>query len=373
VLTGGSYLGICAGAYFGCHQIKFEEFRPEYTVIGTRPLNFFQGEAIGSAFPGFEYESEKGGRMVSLHLDTFTLFRRMDMDHQSTGLTNSKDSKENVSIYFNGGPYFTGSSLTKSLIRNSSDLENLGLSDCIVTPLAWYSSHVIGNLPNKPAILQCHVGKGKAILSGVHIEYSADMMQQEAKGDEFLSKWVSNAQDAEEGRRKLWRALLHRLHLKLNEEKSVEKSKFVTPMYLACLNNDIYERIWKRISSVGAPWSGNSSGGDFVDTVHTFRFVIVGSNPSSYQPRLSNSRSTSMTVHVPLIHPPTLESIPTSSFNFELYFKHLKSLKSHFGSAILFGQIVESTQTILEGNRKFSSALPDGFVCLGSTQLTGKG
>ncbi len=42
VVQGGSYLGICAGGYFGCRHIEFDKGGP-LEVCGDRPLTFYQG------------------------------------------------------------------------------------------------------------------------------------------------------------------------------------------------------------------------------------------------------------------------------------------------------------------------------------------
>ena len=42
VLSGGSYFGICAGGYFACDSIAFDE-GGALEVCGDRPLKFFPG------------------------------------------------------------------------------------------------------------------------------------------------------------------------------------------------------------------------------------------------------------------------------------------------------------------------------------------
>ena len=42
VLSGGSYLGICAGGYFGCAEVEFDKGGP-LEVVGKRDLGFFPG------------------------------------------------------------------------------------------------------------------------------------------------------------------------------------------------------------------------------------------------------------------------------------------------------------------------------------------
>lgn len=128
VRQGGSYLGICAGAYYASKEVLFEE-GGALQVKGSRELCFFPGTAEGPAYGlrQFEYSSPRGARIARLSWGNRT-----------------------VSAYFNGGCYF----------RNAADFP-----DC-VNIIAGYS-----DLPETPAaIIGCRMGKGRAILSGVHLE-----------------------------------------------------------------------------------------------------------------------------------------------------------------------------------------------------------
>lgn len=124
VEQGGTYFGICAGAYYACAETIFAKGLPlELTLPGK--LNFFSGRAIGPVFANedFTYDSEKGARVVEVQWQNGTIY----------------------STYFNGGCYF----------------ENV---DAHV--LATYVEN------QKPAIITCSVGRGRVVLSGVHPELS---------------------------------------------------------------------------------------------------------------------------------------------------------------------------------------------------------
>ncbi len=120
--NGGKYLGICAGAYFACNSIEFELNTP-LQVCGSRKFNLFNGIAKGAAFNQFEYNSEKGACVVDI-----------------AGNYKTK-------AYFNGGPYF---------IPNSDNYESI----------MTYTN-------DKLAIVKTKMGKGVAVLSGVHLEYDS--------------------------------------------------------------------------------------------------------------------------------------------------------------------------------------------------------
>ena len=66
VLLGGSYLGFCAGGYYGCGRCEFEVGRRGWEVVGERELGFFPGVCRGLAFGGFIYGSEAGARAAEV-------------------------------------------------------------------------------------------------------------------------------------------------------------------------------------------------------------------------------------------------------------------------------------------------------------------
>jgi biotin--protein ligase len=122
IYNGCNYIGICAGAYYACSRVLFDLNGP-LQVKQDRDLHFYQGNAVGPVYPGFKYNSASG------------LYRPLIRWADGT-----------VSMeYFNGGCTFSG-------------------SDCEV--LAEYGDN------HKPAIIRCQVGKGAAILSGIHPEHN---------------------------------------------------------------------------------------------------------------------------------------------------------------------------------------------------------
>ena len=134
VMNGGSYLGICAGAYYGCSSIEFDIGHP-LEVTGKRELQFFPGIGRGPAygFGTFSYDSENGARVARLKMSDQTI----------------------LASYYNGGCYF----------ENADVHENIQV-------IARYH-----DIPQEPAaIVHCKIGKGSAILCGVHPEVSADTL-----------------------------------------------------------------------------------------------------------------------------------------------------------------------------------------------------
>ncbi|SPO28057.1 related to BPL1 - biotin holocarboxylase synthetase [Ustilago trichophora] len=70
VESGGSFLGICAGAYYASGHCSFEK-GTNMEVDGSRPfLHFFPGTCQGTVYPGFVYESDKGARIIDIERST---------------------------------------------------------------------------------------------------------------------------------------------------------------------------------------------------------------------------------------------------------------------------------------------------------------
>jgi biotin--protein ligase len=132
VENGGFFLGICAGAYYGCKRIEFD-METGSRIEETRELGFFDGVAWGPLFNPYIENSHQGASAEPLQINE-KFFEKADF--------------EPVVAYYNGGCGFRPSAKSEAKI------------------LAWYK-----NKPEIPAIVQCQVGKGTALLSGIHFEW----------------------------------------------------------------------------------------------------------------------------------------------------------------------------------------------------------
>jgi biotin--protein ligase len=169
VEKGGRYLGLCAGAYFGADAIEFEK-GGRLEVVDKRSLEFFPGRAVGPAYgPGkYSYESDAGVEAAKISW-----------------------KGEECFAYFNGGCYFDAANRYPN-----------------VEVLSSYT-----NLEERPAaIVECKLGKGKALLSGVHIEFCTFFL---TRGSKYLEKVLPKLQEGEEKRRKIFREVLKGFGLKL--------------------------------------------------------------------------------------------------------------------------------------------------------------
>lgn len=161
VRNGGSYLGICAGAYYGSHTIEFAEGTP-MEIIGERELGFFPGLAIGPVLATYDYQSNSGVRAAII----------------------SQDNLPNINVYYNGGGYFS----------HPEQFDNVRI-------VSSYASEIAP----RAAVIMSNIGKGRAILSGVHFEYDPKLLDPQ---DPYVSTVLPSLEDTQGGRIKYVKYIL---------------------------------------------------------------------------------------------------------------------------------------------------------------------
>ncbi|WVQ93402.1 biotin-[acetyl-CoA-carboxylase] ligase [Kwoniella sp. CBS 9459] len=144
VELGGRYLGICAGAYFGTNEVRFDVGGP-MEVVGKRDLALFPGASEGPTYPGFQYASESGSRAVSLFLESSSSssLKHQVLDH----------------LYYNGGGHFIIPSPLPSTVQ-------------VLARYAEVPSSASSSSGDKPiAAVLTKNGKGRSLLCAIHPEY----------------------------------------------------------------------------------------------------------------------------------------------------------------------------------------------------------
>lgn len=211
VKNGGSYLGICAGGYYGCSFVQFAEGDPDFEVLGARELSFFPGVAQGPVFPNFSYTSNEGALAAGIKLTAAgtSLVQKTNPKYTSVSGTSIVEKQVSLSVYFNGGCHFkktndddsvtphaehfcSKSDFCEVLATYDVTLDQLGpticLDDSTVAP------------PVLAAVIACGYGKGKALLSGVHIEASEDLLNDCYEGDDHIGGLLPHIAKSDEFR-----------------------------------------------------------------------------------------------------------------------------------------------------------------------------
>ncbi|KAG8855120.1 biotin holocarboxylase synthetase [Tulasnella sp. 330] len=371
VREGGSLLGICAGAYFSSARVEWE-VSTRMEVIGDRALGFFPGTSKGCAFPGFVYESEAGAILIDVKVS-------------------EKDGGEEMTargLYWNGGGYFDGAE---------------GMQSQGVRVLARYSDGAEGAGAGKPAAVLCDVGEGRAILWGPHIEFplnrqpalsAASVAAAAPKPEELVV-------ELEAARLDLLTENLELLGLQCSTRAS--KSKGVDPMAIVGTlpqllvstpsKPHIISNIISALTPILSPMptSANATCRILEDAHDTFR--VHEASMSSEVMTQARSRKVTDEKELGAIERDIVVfeggSLPpaeqTPLFSLTTYFEHLSLARSELhlkengksvwgiGEAMLYGERVTSTQTLLDKNPTLLSTLPSSLLSLATQQLSGRG
>lgn len=358
VEKGGRYLGICAGAYYGSSMIEFEKGDPVMQVCGPRELEFYPGISRGTTFPGFVYNSERGARSVSILVEP-------SLDYSATAATaaTSGQQRRSIRMYYNGGGYFV----------HADRLNGGGKIDV----LARYEDP--GTCPDEPhpaAVVHCRIGRGHAVLIATHPEYDAgpnDLLNPEAT--DSMKAIIKDLIDSSMERKMFLCAVFDRMGLQVVPHSShtlmENQVPDLTPLYLAmhgssptssffdlvdtwldaanpvskvleCVNDAFYLTALDDCQDINIPNSQYN--------LLSLQREQQGKPPITtllYQTTgFDNSRNNNH-----MIPPPHL----TPSYSLVRYFdsltrwrEHHRTMDASFGNSMLYAQVIESTQTLLD-------------------------
>ena len=274
VENGGCYMGICAGAYFACSKIAFDEGTAN-EIVEERNLCLFRGIAIGSLFKDYQYGNENSARIISLKY-------------------NGNDKL--LSSYYNGGCFFEG----------DQECEEILFYDC--------ASSLQGH--QKPAVIMNNVGKGKVILSGVHLEYTTELIDESNR--DFQHLW-SDLKEDEEGRVSLLKCLLENAGL---QTQTLHSCDSYNPSEIFLFNHEMPRNL---------------------------PVLLLGDTCKIPLQRGSSSNK-------------------FAHFDVSKYFAYYRQ------SPLIYSDLTTSTQTILDQNSSnLTSNLPSGTVFLAGQQISGRG
>ena len=383
VESGGVYIGFCAGGYYGSKKCEFEVGDKIMEVVGDRELAFFPGIARGCAFKGFVYHSEKGARAAELKVDKSVL---------------SSGSVPNIfNSYYNGGGVFVDASKYK---------------DHGVEVLASYSEDLaVDSGEGSAAIVYCKVGQGAALLTGPHPEFVflgkpadnwsltkpryATVNLEEKSTVPGFSEVIKTLAKDEKQRMDFLKSCLTKLGLVVSEEQNVPS---LSRMHLSSLKPTDSADILSNLKNLlTKDEHGEELLKDDNDTFHvvkpsTWRMVDLAKALPTEDTSTVNRDQTNAAVDERIVDYNTIvkqilvheddypEAKQTPYFNHHAFYSNLKHYQSKssekvssFGSTMLYGEVVTSTNTILEKNTKLLRNLPTGFTATATQQVAGRG
>ena len=331
IRDGGSYLGLCAGAYFASAHIEWEVGTMQ-EVVGDRPLGFYPGTCEGCTYKGFSYNSEAGAYPITLQpLDAF-----------------SDEIDPLDGLYYNGGGHFIDADQ-----KASEGVDSL-------------MRYIGGEGDGKVAAVACKVGRGIASLFGVHIEYPLFFEPAAGALRRYHPSLSDQAKSIMENRRNAAMInILRLLRLQVQDPSRTAHPTVPLPQILA-FNEPHIGHAAKFMKKVSADLSASTPGEPYElvpDQNDTFH---VWDNPDVKE-LIKKAREVVLDhQELPASFPKQIavitgEELPDTSvtpqFSIPLFFEEVvlqRSLKPGsskgfgLGDAILYGEVVTSTQTLLD-------------------------
>lgn len=348
VNKGGLYIGFCAGGYFGTSRVEFSQGDPNMEVTGNRDLKFFPGIGRGPAYGKYQYNSETGARACELEL---------------------RDGSK-VYNYYNGGAVFV----------DAGKMENTEVLATYSEPThVPFTDDTQNNSDSKPAaVILCSIGKGKALLTGTHPEFTPNLLKKNDGNTELLKPIIQTLEEHEVERKTFFRFMLKKAGLNCNNDFSYVRAPSLTPIFMMApskpenilqfennLVNDNLDRIIRN--------------GNLVEmTDDTDKFNIYKGFEKSYDiANLPLHDQEPEEIAKAIILADDNEKLPpsrlTPNFDSKKYFNALNPTNS-LGSTLLYGEVVTSTSTLLNTNKNILTALPENSVLhIGTIQVSGRG
>ncbi|KAI5238701.1 biotin holocarboxylase synthetase [Aureobasidium subglaciale] len=388
VNKGGAYLGLCAGGYYACKRCEFEAGKKGMEVCGDRELGFYPGICRGLAFPGFVYHSEAGARAAELSVNKEALS------------TVGGAVPETFRSYYNGGGVFVDAEKYK---------------DQGVQVLASYTERLhVNSGEGTAAVVYRKVGEGSVVLTGPHPEFAAVNLTKGADNPAYPRIVEALAADDKQ-RSDFMKACLAKLGLKPSQDDQGVPS--LSRLHLSAMEaSDISEIVssWTevveevdgehvikgendtfRLEKQSGPWKSDSSSTLSLQKIaDALPAVVKDALPTALTGSTSNTAEKEGTkqdtgivdydkvIKNLLIHDTSLpDTKQTPYFNHHAYFSNLAHYKSRhhhntsesFGNTLLYGEVVTSTNTLLEKNPTLLAKLPIGTTATATTQVAGRG
>lgn len=335
---GGSFIGFCAGGYFGTNRVEFAEGDTSMEVMGSRDLGFFPGTSRGPAFQGFKYDSEEGARAVKVQTG--------DGDY--------------ISMYYNGGSVFVDAHKYKNVEILAKYTEKLDVRH------SNDDSEELG-----AAVILCDVGKGKALLTGPHPEFSSSFLQRSTE-PVYNNQILLELSKSDQKRLNFMNVSLAKAGLRCNNRVSPMKFPSLSPLVIVApkdynLINVLRERLYSQsdVRDDKLYFKGNSDNFCIYtgyENYHAANLYLKDKDPSNVTKQVLLPKKNEI-----------IQSSLVQNFNFEKYFDNLNS-KTSIGSILMYGDVVTSTSTLLDKNINFLSQFPDNMLLhIGSIQINGHG
>ncbi|KAL8651938.1 MAG: hypothetical protein Q9210_002975 [Variospora velana] len=342
VERGGRYLGFCAGGYYGSKRCEFQVGDKKMEVIGNRELAFYPGTCRGCAFSGFVYHSEAGTRATLIQTSKAALTKGSVPDVFRT--------------YYNGGGVFVDAPKFK---------------DKGVEVIASFEDRLdVDAGEGSACAVYCKVGEGAALLTSTHPEFSAVNLDPDI-GIPGFEDVVKALKEDELQRTDFLKACLLKMGLQVNQEQTAIPS--LSRLHLSSAIVSDTAQLLETLQELITMQNGEEYIKDENDTFHLEKpsrwslGSIANALPNTTKNKSEKSENEDpedqdkiidydKIVKRLIIHEKDQpESKDTPYFNHQAFFANLKHYETlsresdgTFGKNLLYGEVVTSTNTMLE-------------------------
>lgn len=342
VERGGRYMGFCSGGYYASKRVEFE-VGDSMEVSGSRELSFFPGICRGTVYKGFSYESEVGAKAVELAVNRQAL---------------PEYTKDTVVNYYNGGGVFVDAQEYPNTEVLASYLGAMDVED--------------GPGGVQAAAIYCKVGRGSAVLTGTHPEFTPDLLNEIPELPNF-TQVIKTMRATQTDRLDFLRACLKKVGMTVNEKDTARPS--LTPLFLTSVNPPETTQLMQKIeTNVGFDIDNIINAG--VDKIRLYDSVDEISKLQHKQGYEDPELAIKDLFACPNGYP---DSRLTPYFNFDTFFSTLnqeyqtRGFQGEFAHLFVYGEVVTSTSVLMDQNIRLLQNLPNGFVISGTVQVCGKG
>ena len=248
----------------------------------------------------------------------------------------------------------------------------------------------------KPAVVYCKVGQGAAMLTGPHPEFAAANLspQNDVPGYDELIESLKADDDA---RTNFLKACLRKLGLDVNEDTSTVPS--LSSLHLSSIVSSDVDDLLSALEDIITKEDGEEFIKGELDTFHlekpTTKWTFDGLKeslsstntedqaPETQPPTETSSQGIidySTIVKRIVVHDERWpEAKETPYFNHHAFYGSLQEYRhkdveaEEWGDFLMYGEVLTSTNTILEKNYSLLSKLPSGFTVAATTQVAGRG
>jgi biotin---protein ligase len=424
VERGGIYVGFCAGGYYGSGRCEFEMGNQILEVTGSRELAFFPGSCRGCAFSGFVYHSEKGARAAELKVDK-TLLSTGSVPNMFKAYYNGGGVFADARKYRDQGVEVLAS-YTEEIAVEGGD----GSAAVVYCKVGQGAALLTGPHPEF-----VFFGKPADNWSLTKPRYATATLKEGKVATPEFAKVVDILAGDEKHRIDFLKACLTKLGLTVNDENQGVPS--LSLIHLSALEPSTTTGLLETLERDGLITAENGERylQDDNDKFHFVKLSSwkMGDLEDALPPR-SSSQDDQASLND---QPPTLSNEPTSTptsspqanvpandqpisgantstsadpiidyntitkqilihtsspsqpsnketpyFNHSAFFSHLTSTPdarasstppTKFGNPLIYGEVVTSTNSLLEKNTRLLRRLPTGTTFTATTQLAGRG